>query len=981
MRFRLTLWALLVCLAIGAGSAFAQSTTGEIIGRVTDSSDAVLPGVTVTLTGSSLLQPQITTSSENGTFRFSSVPIGMYNVKFELTGFSSVLRENIRIASGFTAQVNVGLAVSTVEETITVSSEAPVVDTTKTGSTTTFSREVLDAIPTSRDPWVMMEQTPSIVMDRANVGGSQSGQQSGFVVRGAGTNNNVWSLDGVNVTDMSATGATTMYYNFDSFEQMQYNIGGNDVTIATGGMGVNLVTKSGSDKLRGSSRYLITDNALQDDNVTDELRAQGASAGNPIQRNLDYGIEGGGPLKKGRLWFWGAAARTDVRVGVNNFFTGAAGCPTNADQAKSVDTETLRGCLKTDQTLLKNYTFKFTGRTFAGNRLEWFSDYADKFRNARDASTTRPPETVTVQSGPVWTHKLTGQQVLSDRWIAEAQYAFVGGGFVLDFPNPDEQFGIQRLFDEGSQAYSRSFQQSIFDRPLYLFDTKSSYFLPSVLGGDHAFKIGYQFRHSPATSYTHIGGYVEARIRDGAPTFARLYRDTATAYLGRTHSFYIQDEYQSGRFSLRLGLRYDRYSDVAEASGADANPLIPDRLPAVQFAGANPGVRWNNFSPRFGLNYDISGKGTTVLGLTLSRYYGQPGIDDLSGVLNPLGTVYLQYPWTDNNGDRIVTVNELDLTRQVVSGNYNPASPGSPTTFNKVDQNLKNETTDEAIIGLQHELFPGIALSANYIYRKYDNFRWTTSEGVTSAVYQADTFVPETRDYKCYSGPKTLTPCPTITQFVPSIQTTGVPQTLTNRPGYYRNYNGFELALTKRYSNRWYANVSYAYNGSKDNYDGPESYIDPTNVLTVLDGREWASESGGSGVSDVWVNAKWVARATAIYTLPWNLSVSGFLNGHQGYIFPYGFTTRDRGRGAGTSTIVFEPYGDSRLPNFWQFDFKVERPVTIKNFTFRPQATIYNVANSNVILGRQRNIANETYGEVRQILSPRVVQVGFRLDF
>ena len=134
-------------------------------------------------------------------------------------------------------------------------------------------------------------------------------------------------------------------------------------------------------------------------------------------------------------------------------------------------------------------------------------------------------------------------------------------------------------------------------------------------------------------------------------------------------------------------------------------------------------------------------------------------------------------------------------------------------------------------------------------------------------------------------------------------------------------------------------------------------------------------------MSDVWVNAKWVARATGIYTLPWNVSVSGFLNGHQGYIFPYGFTTADRGNGAGTVTVVSEPYGDSRLPNFWQFDFKVERPVTIRNFTFRPQMTVYNVANSNVILGYQRNIGAANYQEVRQILSPRVVQVGFRLDF
>jgi hypothetical protein len=814
-------------------------------------------------------------------------------------------------------------------------------------------------------------------MDRANVGGSQSGQQSGFVVRGAGTTNNVWSLDGVNVTDMSATGATTMYYNFDSFEQMQYNIGGNDVTIATGGMGINLVTKSGSDKLRGSARYLITDNKLQDDNVTDELRAQGASAGNPIQRNLDYGIEGGGPLVKGRLWFWGAAARTDVRVGVNNFFTGAPGCPTTSAQARTVDTETLRGCLKTDQTLLKNYTFKFTGRTFNGNRLEWFSDYADKFRNARDASATRPPETVVVQTGPVWTHKANAQQVFNDRWLGEAQFAFVGGGFALDFPDPEAQFGIQRYYDEVTEEYRRSFSQSIFDRPLYLFDTKTTYFLPNVLGGDHAFKAGYSYRYAPVSSYSHVGGFVETRFRSGVPNTASMYRDSYTESEQNTHSFFVQDEYQAGRFSVRMGVRLDRYDSRALASSVQANPIIPDLLPGASFDGADPNVVWNSFSPRLGVNYDLFGSGKTVLGLTLSRYYGQPGVDSLASTLNPLGTVYLRYPWTDLNNDQLVTRNELNLSATpVISGNYNPAAPGSPTTINTVDPNIKNEKTDEIVIGLQHELLPGIALSANYIYRKYGNFRWTTDEGVTSATYSEVIGNPAA----CYTSPGVTGTCPAFSYFVPTINIGGRKKTLTNRPDYNREYNGFELAMTKRYSNKWYANVSFAYNSSVDNYESPASYIDPTNI-NVLNGAQWASESGGSGVSDVWVNAKWVARATAIYTLPGNFAVSGFLNGRQGYIFPYGFTTATRGNGAAATTVVIEPYGDERLPNFWQFDMKVERPITLNRITLRPQATFYNLANSNVLLGYQRNIGASNFKEIRQILSPRVVQVGLRVDF
>jgi hypothetical protein len=990
MRFRVTLWALLACLAIGAGSAVAQSTTGEIVGRVTDSSEAVLPGVSVTLTGSSLLQPQSTTTSENGSFRFSQVPIGTYTVKFEMSGFTNVLRENIRIASGFTAQVNVSLNVSTVQETVTVSSEAPVIDTTKTGSTTTFSREVLDAIPTSRDPWVMMEQTPSIVMDRANVGGSQSGQQSGFVVRGANTTNNVWSLDGVNVTDMSATGATTMYYNFDAFEEMQYNIGGNDVTIATGGMGINLVTKSGSDKLRGSSRYLITDNALQDDNVTDELRVQGASAGNPIQRNQDMGVEIGGPIMRGRAWFWGSVARNDVKVGVNGFFKRQDGCPTGPTQAqfnaqaRLLDTEALRGCLQTDQTLLKNYTFKLTGRTWNGNRLEWFSDYADKFRNARDASAFRPPETVVVQTGPVWTHKLNNNQVINDRWLAEVQYAFVGGGFALDLPD-QSLFGVQRYFDEVTTEFRRSHSQQLFDRPLYLIDGKTNYFLPGFLGGDHAIKAGYSFRNAPVSSYTHVAGYVEARFRNGIADNARLYRDASTAYTQRTHSFYLQDEYQAGRVTARLGFRYDRYDDWAKESSVDANPVIPDRLPSVSFAGIDSGIVWNNFSPRLGVNFDVFGTGKTVAGVTLSRYYGQPGVGTFSATLNPVSQVWIQYPWSDLNGDQLVSANELTfVANPATDGNYNPAAPGSPTTINTIDPGLKNEKTDEIVLGLQHELFPGIAVSANYIYRKYDDFRWTVNDGVSSENYR--TVTGPAANVTCYSAENVTTACPSLTWYEPTIPIGGRKRVLTNRPDYNRSYNGFELSLTKRYSKRWYANVSYAFNSAVDHYDSNRAFTsadpntDQTNI-DKLDNAQWATESGGSGVANVWVNAKWVARATAVYTLPWDIQVSGFLNGHQGYILPYGYTTPARANGATAVTVLLDTFGESRLPSFWQFDFKVERAIQINRMRLRPQATVYNLANTNTVLARQRNIGSASFNNVTQILGPRVVQVGMRVDF
>src|SRR5688572_16864308 len=301
-----TLLASALALVLGVTSAYAQQQTGEIFGRAADTSGAVLPGVTVTVAGPALIQPRVTVTSETGSYRVPELPIGTYTVTFELAGFRSTVLPDIRITIGFRAQVNGELAVSNVQETVTVSGESPLIDTRETGAKTTFDHETLQNLPSARDPWVMLERTPSITMDRVNVGGTQSGQQSNYVSRGANTTNNKWSMDGVDITDMSATGSSPIYYDFDMLEEMQVTTGGADASQQTGGVGVNLVTKSGTNAFKGSGRLFNTNERFQADNVTDEIRAAGAGSGNPIQNINDVGIEVGGPLKRDRLWAWGS---------------------------------------------------------------------------------------------------------------------------------------------------------------------------------------------------------------------------------------------------------------------------------------------------------------------------------------------------------------------------------------------------------------------------------------------------------------------------------------------------------------------------------------------------------------------------------------------------------------------------------------------------------------------------------------------------
>src|SRR4029078_9763211 len=170
--------------------------------------------------------PLSAVSSETGTFQFPRLDVATYTVKFELPGFKTIVKEGIQVTVGFAANVTTQMGVSTVQETVTVTGESPIVDTKEVGTKQTFTTEMLQSIPSARDPWVILQQTAGIAMDRENIGGNMSGQQSNFVSRGANPTHTQRALDGVDITDMNATGSSPTYYDFDAFQEMTINTGG-----------------------------------------------------------------------------------------------------------------------------------------------------------------------------------------------------------------------------------------------------------------------------------------------------------------------------------------------------------------------------------------------------------------------------------------------------------------------------------------------------------------------------------------------------------------------------------------------------------------------------------------------------------------------------------------------------------------------------------------------------------------------------------
>jgi hypothetical protein len=542
-------------VAAWALPAHAQAI-GSIFGKVTDSSGGVLPGVTVTVTGSGLQQPLVATTSENGTYQFPSVPIGTYTVTFELASFKKAVRPNIVINTGFNAGVDQKLEIGNMTEEVTITAASPVVDTKKTATGATFNAEVLEKIPTARDPWQIINMTPG-VQAGLNVGGSASGQQVSLASRGTQANVQ-WNLEGGSITDLSSN-SSPAYFNFDSFSEIQVTNGGGDVTVQSSGLSINLVTKSGSNVFKGSAVTTFENDKTQANNVSEDmfnLGQNGFLSGNPIKKIANYSVEYGGPIIKNKLWFWGAADKQDINTGVLNFFDSGAGqfCQALIAAQKAGSTalkalatydklEDVQNCLSNDKIVIKDLQWKFNYQLNSANKFQYLFSSDNKYRNARGASATTQKEATTQQTSdkpwnlPLPTHSLTHTLIVSDKLVFNNQFTYVHGGFFLDYQDVPPQgscaqsryegtdqlyegrgadclWNIQSLSNNTTGVSSRSLQNTYQTvRHRWEAKTDGTYFLTHTLGGDHSLKFGMGWQRAPVQTFSHYSGGARASVQ------------------------------------------------------------------------------------------------------------------------------------------------------------------------------------------------------------------------------------------------------------------------------------------------------------------------------------------------------------------------------------------------------------------------------------------------------------------------------------
>lgn len=1007
--------ALFATLLLTSGAAaVAQAERGNVHGTVTDTEGSPLPGVSVTLSG--IGAPRVQTSNAQGEFRFLGLDPGVYRLEAQLQGFSPLAYEQVTVNVGHNTTLELEMS-SAVAETITVTGESPLLDQRKVTTGATVSQIELEKVPTARDPWVILGTTSGVQLDRINVGGNESGQQSMVLGPGDNNGNNAsFAVDGVEITDIGAVGSSSSYYDFDAFEEMQVATGGSDVTKRTGGASLNLVTKRGTNEFRGSGRYLTADSSWQSESGFDDSDLGPGQPpfenANQIDKNEEYGAEIGGPILRDQLWFWLSYGESQI----NN---------------RAISS----GVAFSDDTTLETANAKVNWQITPQNSFTAFYMDNDKIKLGRNAGPSRPPATTWNQGslpseGDLFpfdelptAFKLEDSHVFSSNFFVTLLYAENDGGFFLTpqgslqfedtWRNPDQPRA--NLDDEF--VWHNTFLHFESARPQSQYKADASYFFNA---GDvsHELKFGANYREGTVNSFTRWpGGGLEYGYYTnyGPYPIVAFTRDGRVDYEVQYTNGYIQDTISAGDLTYNVGVRYDLQEGAFLPGQVEANPFQPELLPAVEFAGGDFGYDWSTLSPRLGVTYDLGGQGKTLLRASYARFAEQLGGQAVFGSpLSPYSTVYFYYD--DRNGDGHSSNDELvdldgDGQPDLVPGRqfnstYNPFDPARAFTSDFADPNLEAPLTDELVLGAEHALLPEFVVGLNVRYRLNTDLL----EGET-LVFDGDAFSEEnlllpgrkhTRDDYVLKDVIDVQRPDGSTLQVPVY---GFRDGVTSRGGQFiensdaeQEYLGVSLTLNKRLANRWMLRGNFTWSQWEWNMPGGEdenpnrSFDGALNTGFDDGGPEDGSPvltcvgTGSGAKGNVCAGPGWSYDLTGLYqVMPdrrWGFDVSAHVYGREGYPAPY--NARQSAGLTGFPTTV-NLAATSDLEEFRNDDLHLVDLGLQKEFRFDKvgltlSADLFNLFNDGSVLQRQLRVGSTT-GHVFEVVSPRIWRLGARISF
>jgi hypothetical protein len=404
----------------------------------------------------------------------------------------------------------------------------------------------------------------------------------------------------------------------------------------------------------------------------------------------------------------------------------------------------------------------------------------------------------------------------------------------------------------------------------------------------------------------------------------------------------------------------------------------------LSFDGNSPTISWNDVSPRVGATIALNESRKTVARASYANYAGQLNPFEVTSA-SPVGGYYtfIAYRWVDTNRDGFAQKNEIltNLGPQY-SNAIDPAHPTSVSSPNTIASDYHANRDNEFILGVDHEVVPNLGVGAAYTYRRTNDWpTWNPRIGLTSA------------DYAVIATPSGNGR--TATVFAPDaakVDAAGGGRILENRPDYHSQYQGFELTMTKRLSNKWMARIAFSVNDWREYLDGAGAVQNPTRTDSTtaatagtlsgaqVDGGQIAPRSGGSGKGDIFYNARWQLNANGFYQLGAGFEVGANLFGRQGYVQPQMFQV-SAGADGNVRALATPTLDEVRYPNLWDLDLRVAKTITISKTRILLSGDLFNALNAGTVLSQNRNLASGAFSTINEIISPRIFRVGVKFQF
>ena len=733
---------MLVVVALIAAPALARAQA-SIAGQVKDASGAVLPGVTVEASSPALIEKvRSVVSGGTGQYRIELLPPGTYTVTFALPGFSTVKRDGIELTGTFTATIDAELRVGTVEETITVSGETPIVDVQSATRQRVIDRELIDKLPAGRSPFAQMALIPGVTVAANNqdVGGAL--QLSGAIamqVHGTNGASQLLLENGLSTAALVSPANSQITFNMAASQEIAVDYSGAGADNNAGGVKMNVIPREGGNSYNGTLFVNGTTGALQGSNFSDALQQAGLRSPDAIRRLYDINPGFGGPLQRNKLWFYASGRRAIAsRWAAGEFYDRNFNNPTawtwDPDLSQPVSNDSDINDARLRLTWQAAPKIKVGGLYVQQTARNWPS--------VRDSNgITAAGTTLYAYEASPYHYFPLERQVTLDVTSPVSNNLLVDGALKHSVERAvrDRVPGLNpQMINVLEQSTGRQYRA----REIYINRPSFTYFYRaavSYISGAHAFKVGVGdvFGHFNERDFDNNSA--SYRFNNGVPNQITMRAYPIDFQVDINHQFgaYAQDRWTVDRLTLNLGLRWDWFENTFPQQTVGPTPFAPTRN--ITFAKTE-GLSLHDLDPKLSTAYDLFGDGRTAVKASLNRYVEQYTVGGIAGGRNPINRLAnsTTRSWADANGNYIPDCNLLDLNGNGECGAVANRNFGSAVAEQNFDDDIlrgfgKRIYNWELTAGVQRELIPRVSVDFTYFRRWYGNFNIVDNRAVTAA--------------------------------------------------------------------------------------------------------------------------------------------------------------------------------------------------------------------------------------------------------